>query len=201
MLMILLLSFGMTCVRIDEIKDAELEVRETLDSFYKTVEKKELEGILSFYLLRQGTIMLGPDIEDRYTGQVEIEQKWSEWLNELEFIDIFKSDETIQINSDLNNAWITSVNRFEEKNQDGLCTYTLFFSAVLEKRAGNWVFRQTHFSIPKEIKKESTPVVIEPDSVISEMNLEVKKLERDSTNLNAKPDSSSTSTKTEERDY
>jgi len=199
--MILLLSFGMNCVRIDEIKDAELEIRETMDNFYQVVEKKDLEGILAFYHLRPGTVMLGTGVEDRCHGSEEIEKKWSEILGDVESIDIFKSDETIQISSDLRNGWVTSVNRVEEKNQDGLFNHTLFFSAVLEKRAGNWFFRQMHLSIPQENIKEKTQVEVEPDSVINEMNLHVKKLERDSTNLNAEPDSSSKSTKTEEKDY
>jgi ketosteroid isomerase-like protein len=201
LIMISILCLGLNCVRIDEIKDAELEVRETMDSFYKAVETQDLDGILSFYLLKEGTVILGACMDDRYAGQVEIEQHWSEIMSEVESIDIFKSDETIQLSSDLKNAWITSVNRVEEKNQEGLFTYTLFFSAVLEKRAGNWLFRQMHFSIPKETKQESVPVVIEPDSVINEMNLEVKKLERDSTVLKVKPDSLFISTQTEKRDY
>ncbi|MBC8181137.1 nuclear transport factor 2 family protein [candidate division KSB1 bacterium] len=201
LLIIFIFSFGMNCVRIDELKDAELEVRETMDSFYQVVEKKDLEGILSFYLLRPGTVMLGTGAEDRCLGSEEIEKKWSEILADVESIDIFKSDETIQISSDLRNGWVTSVNRVEEKNNEGLLNYTLFFSAVLEKRAGNWVFRQMHFSIPQEDVKMSAPVEIEPDSVINEMNLKVKKLERDTTVLKTNPDSIKTDVETEAKDY
>ena len=201
LLLIFLFSLGINCVRIDEIKDAELEIRETMDNFYQVVEQKDLDEILSFYHLRPGTVVLGTGIEDRYEGREEIAKKWLDVLNHIESVDIFKSDEIIQISSDQKTGWVTSVNRVEEKNQDGLVNYTLFFSAVLEKRAGNWFFRQMHLSIPQENVEQKTPTEAAPDSVINEMNIEAKKLERDSMDLKAEQDSLAKNTKVEEKDY
>ena len=187
---IIVFSLGMNCVRIDELEDAEQKVKGSLDRFYEALENNDLNGIMSLYLKKSTTVMLGSEVKDRFAGWEKIREKWSGILQDVESIKIFKSSETIQIGSDVQTAWITSVNRVEIKTAKGDKANTVFFSAVLENRAGRWFFAQTHFSIPGEIEKDGTTnEATAIDSIADEIKSEVKKLDRDTTSVKIPTDS------------
>jgi len=195
-------SLGLNCVRIDELENAEQKVKGTLDRFYEALKNKDINGILSLYLNKSTTVMLGLEVEDRFIGWEKIKEKWSGILPDVESIKIFKSSETIQIGSDIKTAWITSVNKVEIKTAKSAKANTVFFSAILENRAGEWFFVQTHFSIPRENKKDSVAnKATAPDSIANKIKLEVKKLDRDTTSVEIPIDSTTNKIKKKKEDY
>jgi len=199
---IFIITIGLYCVRIDERQNAAKRVNMTVNSFYEAVEAGNVAALLNLYLNKTTTVLIWTGVNDRCFGWENIKNKWTEILQNKESIRIFKSEETIHVSPSMQTAWISSVNRFEYSTTSVLQAETIFFSAVLEKHGSKWQFVLTHFSVPQQSAQQlnlSSPA--SADSVLGELKMNGKKLERDSISFKSKTDHNSKSAKTPAEKY
>ncbi len=159
-LVILLLIFN--CVKIDDIEFAEQKVSNSLDQFYNALEKQDLNRLMSLFLQGPNTVMIFPEPEGKVVGTEEIQQRWQQIFADVSSIKTFRSQQTVQVHSNIHTAWTSSVNKVEIVTEEGVKIINVVVSAVLEERANQWLFTQVHFSIPP---KEKLTEIVKPEAI------------------------------------
>lgn len=144
--MAIVVALGSNCVRIDEVKDAQQMVQQTLSKFYAAQEAKDLGAIEALYFQDSTVIALGPENENQLMGWKQVVGNWQRYFDTMDRLKIWRGDEKIRLNFEGNMAWVSSVNQMEITRAGSTEMHRFFFSAVLQKIAGRWQFVQTHIS-------------------------------------------------------
>jgi len=147
-LMVMIFVLGSNCVRIDEVKDAQRLVQQTMSKFYTAQEVKDVEMISSLYLKDSTIVALGFNGYDQLIGWKQIRDNWQRYFATMEKTKVWRGNEKIRLNFDGNVAWVSSVNQMEITRAGSVKMQRSFFSAVLQKSGGRWLFVQTHISQP-----------------------------------------------------
>ena len=153
----IVLTIAANCVKIDEIKQAELKTKAALDKLYQAVERRDLKGISELYLDKPFTMMVSPFREEVLYGPKEIQQEWAAKLRQVEKVKIFRGKETIRVSQDLKTCWVTATHRVDIKTLQGERSVNVMISAVLEKHGPAWFFVLTHFSFSDLKVKAAKP--------------------------------------------
>ncbi len=140
------LTLGLNCVRIDEVKDAQQMVQQTLSKFYAAQEARDADAIMALYKQDSTAVALGPKSEEQSVGWEQIRDNWQGYLASLQKVRIWRRDEKIHMNFEGNFAWVSSVNQVEHTRASRTEMHRFLFSAVLQKVSGRWMFVQTHIS-------------------------------------------------------
>jgi len=141
-------ALGLTCVRIDEVKDAQVTVRQTMSAFYTAQETKDVQAISSLYVQDTTVAAIGPLSDDQLIGLHQIRNNWQRFFGIVDKIKIWRRDDNIRLNFEGNIAWVLSLNQIEVSRADVTELHRYCFSAVMQQSAGRWQFIQTHISIP-----------------------------------------------------
>lgn len=152
---VVLFSLTLKCQSIDEMQETRQMVQQTVDKFYSALEHQDWETMSSLYPLNLKVMAIGPARNDCFTGWDQIQQFWRSFAENKQALKIWHSDETSQINFTGNVAWFSSRNKMEFKIDTLNVVYQYFFTGVLKKIGGRWLWVQTHLSMPQENKFES----------------------------------------------
>ncbi|MFZ5515921.1 MAG: nuclear transport factor 2 family protein [Candidatus Zhuqueibacterota bacterium] len=139
---------GLTCVRIDEVKDAQVTVRQTMSSFYMAQETKDVKAISALYAQDTTVVAIGPLSDEQLTGWHQIRNNWKRFFGTVDNVKIWRRDDMIRLNFEGNFAWVLSLNQIEVNRAGVTEMHRYCFSAVMQQTAGQWQFVQTHISIP-----------------------------------------------------
>lgn len=183
-------TLGLNCVRIDEAKDAQQMVQQTLSKFYAAQEARDADAIMALYKQDSTAVALGPNSEDQSVGWEQIRDNWQRYLASMQKVRIWRRDEKIHMNFQGNFAWVSSVNQVEITRAGRTEMHRFFFSAAMQKVSGRWMFVQTHISESGETGLAAMQMGRQlKENAKSEKKTDVisnKKKKSENTNLNLK---------------
>lgn len=150
------LSFFVCSERVNlEVEKAEIKA--TLDKYHQAINEENIE-LLSQIIAPDEDLVWIPAAKNSSMNWASLERGWEStqksyenWFKLSDKINYSYKDEIIKINQLGNAAWISCIQYGDEifKNEpasfDG-CRATL----GLEKRKGNWIIVQGHWSFPKD---------------------------------------------------
>jgi ketosteroid isomerase-like protein len=127
-------------------KRTEAEVKDTLKSFAKSYERRDLEGVLSHIAPDEDVILYGTGADEKRVGPKEIqEQVERDWAQTDEIAMEF---DTISVSGVDSFAWAAADGRFRAKANGQEMSMPARLTCVFERRNGDWLMVQSHFSTP-----------------------------------------------------
>jgi len=158
--LIFLLCFTVSCQQQGEkareeaaIVDIEAEkakVQSVLNQYVKAWEIEDIELLSKIFSQDDDMVTFDGNIAKRFVGWEAWKERLQEHFESYENVDISFRDQIIKVHAASNVAWLSCIldANFLLQGQQGSLK-GLRVTWVLEKRNGNWVIVQAHFSLPK----------------------------------------------------
>jgi ketosteroid isomerase-like protein len=122
------------------------EVALTLQAFFEAYAKRDLNGVLAFWAPDPDVTMIGSGADEKTVGINQFPKiVIRDWSQSDKATSSFKQ---IAVSAAGSVAWFTTDITF--KVQSGLDKFEFSgrLTGVMEKRSGNWLLAQMHFSVP-----------------------------------------------------
>jgi ketosteroid isomerase-like protein len=122
------------------------EIQTVLDQFCASYGEKDINGLLHLFNTDPNVLVIGTGEDEKRTGQEEIRNQFERDFCRSEKLSVEFENVAISEKSDV--CWVAGdTNVYLTAEGRALHVY-LRFTAVLTRRAGKWLFVQTHFSVP-----------------------------------------------------
>lgn len=122
------------------------EIWETLDGYAEALGRRDIDKVMTYFAPDPDAVHIGTGADEWCNGVAELRGQFERCLAQSEGFDI--TFRNLQVSGEGNICWIAAdaVVRAQIEGRtrmfDGRCT------AVLEKRGEDWLFVQSHFSMP-----------------------------------------------------
>jgi len=155
--LVFLVFFTFSCQKGEEVVeepvvDIEAEkvaVKAVLDDWIKCMETEDMELFSKTIAPDNDMVVIATDAAEYYVGQEPFKESMQKQFEVFEKMEVSIKDLSIKVHKSGEVSWFSC-------KMDGKVTAGgeivnlegLRFTAVLEKRAGNWIIVQLHFSVP-----------------------------------------------------
>jgi ketosteroid isomerase-like protein len=127
-------------------RKTEAEVKEVLLRFAESYQRRDLEGLLAHVAPDQDVIMYGTGPDEKRVGPSEIQkQAERDWAQTDEIAMAF---DWISVSAADSVAWAAADGRFKAKVNGQEMSMPARLTCVFERRNGDWLMVQSHFSTP-----------------------------------------------------
>jgi uncharacterized protein (TIGR02246 family) len=144
---ILLVMTG--CVQKVDIGVEKLDVKVVVDQFAQAIESEDMELFANIIAHDADMVNFGTDAGERWVGWEPLKESIAEQFASFENTKLTVKDQVIHVNPAGKVAWFSEIADWNMEAQgQPVHLKGCRITGVLEKRNGNWVFVQFHFSLP-----------------------------------------------------
>ena len=133
-------------------KGIEAEVRATLEEMAKMYSKKDVEAVMRFYAPDPDLVVFGTGKDELARGLDQLREGYERDFEQAESIAM--SFDWLSVSAVGDIAWFASEISWEAQVSGEAITLPGRFTGVMEKRGGNWIILQAHFSLPSDDQAE-----------------------------------------------
>ena len=142
-LVVLLMALGVS--QADQTdSQAEAEIKKMMESYREAVGKQDLAGVMQSYADGPDTVVMGTGPGELYVGKESIENAYRAFFSN------FKTEKSkitwMKSGVNGNAAWILGTSLVTQAQKKGNNEFEMNWSAVLEKKGGEWKIVALHFS-------------------------------------------------------
>ena len=136
------------CAKQVDIEAEKVEVKSVLDQIVQAWETMDIEMVSKIFAHETDMVTFGTDPDEQFVGWKPLEASLQKQFDSYENPDVSVRDQLIKVSDFGNVAWfseimdINLVAQGEPVNVEGMRV-----TGVLEKRNGNWVIVQSHWSV------------------------------------------------------
>ncbi len=125
-------------------------VRSVIESFFTAMDEQDLETISQITAHDAKMVNIGTDTDEYWVGWEVMKNDTIAMFKSMKSYNVSRREEIINISESGTVAWFSFIMDSEvETTDDHYTTENARFSGVMEKRNGQWVFVQSHLSIPQ----------------------------------------------------
>lgn len=124
-------------------------VRSVIDDFFTAMDEQNLDTLSEITAHDAEMVNIGTDSEEYWKGWEALKKDTIAMFQKMKSYQVRRRKEVINISSTGTVAWFTFIMDSEvETEDDKYTTKNARFSGVMEKRDGQWMFVQSHLSVP-----------------------------------------------------
>jgi ketosteroid isomerase-like protein len=127
-------------------KETQTQVTLTLKAMFDAYSKRDLNGFLSFWAPDPDVFMLGSGADEKSVGIQEFVKSLKRDWGQSDAASIEHKDIAVSMAGSV--SWFTTDIIIHGKINTEKFTLPCRLTGVMEKRNGNWLLMQMHFSIP-----------------------------------------------------
>ncbi len=133
------------------------EVMQAIDTLWEHYERRDLGKVMACFAQDADTALIGTGQDEMRIGPAAIKEQVKRDWAQTEAIACKLSNPAVSAAGNV--AWLVSNGMFEATVGGEFMTIPGRFTAVLERRNGQWLITQTHFSTPTsgQAQGESVP--------------------------------------------
>jgi ketosteroid isomerase-like protein len=124
----------------------QAEVALTLKAMFEAYAKRDLNGVLSFWAPDPDAVIIGSGGDEKCEGINQFVRNLRRDWEQSDSVTIEPKDVAVSMAGSV--AWFVTDIIFHGKIGVDNFAYPCRLTGVLEKRDGNWLFMQLHFSVP-----------------------------------------------------
>ena len=133
-------------------KKTETEVKNVLKGFAESYERRDLEGVLARVAPDEDVVLYGTGADEKRVGLQEIrKQVERDWAQTDEIAMEFDS---ISVSGADSFAWAAADGFFKARVNGQEMSMPARLTCVFERRNGDWLIVQSHFSTPATSQEE-----------------------------------------------
>ena len=142
-LAVLVLALGLSQAGQTDTK-AEAGIKKLMENYREAVGKQDLAGVMKFYADGPDTVVMGTGPGELYVGKKSIENAYRAFFSNFQT----EKSKITWIKSGVNGnaAWILGSSLVTQTQKKGNNEFEMNWSAVLEKKGGEWKIVALHFS-------------------------------------------------------
>jgi len=142
-LMVLLLALGVSQAGSTD-SQAEADIQKLMESYREAVGKQDLPGVMKSFADGPDTVVMGTGPGELYVGKESIENAYRAFFSNFQT----EKGKITWMKSGVNGnaAWILGTSLITQNLKKGKNEFELNWSAVLEKKGGEWKIVALHFS-------------------------------------------------------
>lgn len=129
-------------------RKVEVGVRILLEKMAEAYRKKDVEGVMSCYAVGPDVVSYGTGKAEKYVGPVQMRKAYERDFAQSESVALTFDWLSVSTDKNRNVAWFASDITVRAKVSGKEVTLPGRLTGVMEKRAGNWLIVQVHFSLP-----------------------------------------------------
>jgi ketosteroid isomerase-like protein len=124
-------------------------VKTAVDQYWQSMKSKDMEAFSRVMAHDPDMVNFGTDAAERFVGWEPLKEAIERQNKSVDFEVVSTRDEVIKVHSSGEVAWVSEIGDAKGKTQgQPFSLEGCRFTAVLEKRAGNWVIVQFQASMP-----------------------------------------------------
>jgi len=128
---------------------AKSEVKQAINEFFQCFFEEDLETLSKFLAEKGDIVFIGTEETEFITDRDALIKAYQEQMKVLKFTNVEILKEIINVDPSGKVAWIVRVDNVDGKfGEDVINIKNLRWTAVLQKINGQWVFVQSHNSLP-----------------------------------------------------
>ena len=132
-----------------DVEAEKANVKMVLDQFIQVMEQEDMELAEKIISHDKDMVSFGTDASERWVGWEAMKQSMEEQFGAFDGTDLTAKDQVIHVNSTGNTAWFSGLmDWYTTAMGNPVELNNARYTGVLEKRDGNWVLVQMHFSVP-----------------------------------------------------
>ena len=140
------------CAPKVDLEAEKAKVKEVLDLSIKASETEDMELLSKVYAHDSDIISIGTAEDERLVGWNSLKELMQRQFDSTETTKTSVHNQVIKVNNTGTTAWFSEVINWELIVEEQTVTIDgLRATGVLEKRDGNWVIVQIHYSLPCEV--------------------------------------------------
>ena len=142
-LTVLLVALGLSQAGQTDAK-AEAGIKKLMESYRAAVGKQDLAGVMKFFADGPDTVVMGTGPGELYVGKESIENAYRAFFSNFQT----EKNKITWMKSGVNGnaAWILGTSLITQNLKEGKNVFEMNWSAVLEKKGGEWKIVALHFS-------------------------------------------------------
>jgi ketosteroid isomerase-like protein len=142
-LTVLLVALGLSQAGQTDAK-AEAGIKKLMESYRAAVGKQDLAGVMKFFADGPDTVVMGTGPGELYLGKESIENAYRAFFSNFQT----EKNKITWMKSGVNGnaAWILGTSLITQNLKEGKNEFEMNWSAVLEKKGGEWKIVTLHFS-------------------------------------------------------
>jgi ketosteroid isomerase-like protein len=142
-LTVLLVALGLSQAGQTDAK-AEAGIKKLMESYRAAVGKQDLAGVMKFFADGPDTVVMGTGPGELYVGKESIENAYRAFFSNFQT----EKNKITWMKSGVNGnaAWILGTSLITQNLKEGKNEFEMNWSAVLEKKGGEWKIVTLHFS-------------------------------------------------------
>jgi ketosteroid isomerase-like protein len=142
-LTVLLVALGLSQAGQTDAK-AEAGIKKLMESYRAAVGKQDLAGVMKFFADGPDTVVMGTGPGELYVGKESIENAYRAFFSNFQT----EKNKITWTKSGVNGnaAWILGTSLITQNLKEGKNEFEMNWSAVLEKKGGEWKIVTLHFS-------------------------------------------------------
>lgn len=132
-----------------DIEAEKAAVRAVLDDWIKCIETEDIELFSKIIAHDDDMVSFGTDAAEHWVGWESIKESVQKQFESVENADISIRELVIKVHNSGEVAWVSLLMDFKgEAMGEPFSVEGMRVTGVMEKRNGNWVFVQSHSSMP-----------------------------------------------------
>lgn len=131
------------------MQDEKAEVQAAIDRFFRAMDTQDMEAMSALIAHDAEMVHFGTDTAERWAGWESLREATKEQFEALQSYTVSVRDQVIKVGPSGQVAWFSQVMDAQVETQHG--RYRMDdarLTGVFEKRDGQWVFVQSHLSLP-----------------------------------------------------
>ena len=137
------------CAKVMDFAAEEAKINKVLDQNFKALETEDLGLYEKIFANDADMVVFGTDATERVVGWEALKKVMTKQFEATESTKITSSDRVIKVHESGQVAWFSEIIDWEVTADGQIVKMEgVRGTGVLEKRNGNWVIVQMHYSIP-----------------------------------------------------
>ena len=136
------------CAEKVDIEAEKARVQSVLEQWVQADETEDMEMVSKIFAHDTDMVTFGTNAAERWVGWEALKEAYQKLLESIEDIDISARDQVIKVHDSGKVAWFSLIEDLNFVAQGESVNMEMRVTGVLEKRDGNWVIVQAHFSVP-----------------------------------------------------
>ena len=154
--LVFLLCFTFSCQQGEEVAeepavDVEAEkarVKTALDQWIQAIETEDTELMSKVFAHDSDLVMIGTDPAEYFVGWEALREILQRWFETTDSVDLSVRNQAIKVHKSGEVAWFSQLIDWKVIAPEEFTYEGIRVTGVLEKRNDNWVFVQSHSSVP-----------------------------------------------------
>jgi uncharacterized protein (TIGR02246 family) len=133
-----------------DIQSEKIKVQSIIHQYIKALTTKDMELLSEIFSDDEDMVMFDGNISKQFIGWEALKGRFQEHFDSYEELEVAFRDQVVKVHASGEVAWLSCIldANLLVQGQEGRIS-GLRATWVLEKRNGNWVIVQAHFSLPK----------------------------------------------------